>query len=287
MGDQGLRTLSVVAPAFNEEERLPGFLDSVAGPGADAVAATGMELAEVLVVDDGSTDRSREIVRARAQSCPFVRPVVEYDSNRGKGAAVAAGVRSAAGEWILIVDIDLSTPLEELGKLVRAVEAGADVAVGSRRVSGSEVVRGPLHRQLTGWTFSKTVHLLTGLSIHDTQNGFKLLPARLARLLFEEQRCPGFAFDVEILMRAARIGASVTEVPVLYVHDSRSRVQVASASLRMLEEVRRLSDLRPGSAPADNADRDAGWEANAAPDQSRLEPHRDRQRAVEGGGGAA
>lgn len=242
----GLPTLSIVIPAFNEEARLPALLETLAGPAAEIVAAAGFELAEVLIVDDGSEDRTAEMLAAAAGR---LRPVVAADGHGGKGAAVARGVRVAAGDYVLLADADLSTPLGELGKLAAAVGSGVDVAVGSRAVAGAVVERGPAHRRLTGRGFSLVVRLLTGLSVRDTQNGFKLLRTDTARELLAEQLCPGFAFDVELLMRAQQAGLRIAEVPVLYVHDSRSRVRVARASPEMLAEVSRLAlRLRAPSA---------------------------------------
>ncbi|HET6550808.1 MAG TPA: hypothetical protein VFG79_20260, partial [Solirubrobacter sp.] len=136
---------------------------------------------------------------------------------------------------------DLSTPLEELPKLTEAVRGGADVAIGSRHVPGAVVERGPLLRKITGGTFSGAVRVLTGLRLRDTQNGFKLFPAAAAKQLLAAQTCPGFAFDVELLMRADRAGLRIAEVPVLYLHDSRSSVRVASASMEMLKDVGKLA----------------------------------------------
>jgi dolichyl-phosphate beta-glucosyltransferase len=232
-------TLSLVIPAYNEEARLPALLESLAGSAEAAVATAGLELVETLVVDDGSSDRTREILAAASR--PKLRPVLDRTENRGKDASVAEGVGHARGDFVLLADVDLSTPLEELHKLSAAIRDGADLAIGSRAVAGAVVERGPAHRKLTGKVFGATVRAFTGLDVRDTQNGFKLLPAAAARELFSEQLCPGFAFDVELLMRAQRAGMQIAEVPVLYVHDARSRVQVGRASLQMLRDVIVLS----------------------------------------------
>ena len=124
------------------------------------------------------------------------------------------------------------------------------------------VERGPLHRKLLGWGFNGTVRSLTGLEVRDTQCGFKLIPTPIAKRLLEEQLCPGFAFDVELLMRAERAGLRIAEVPVVYVHDSRSRVRVATATFRMLRDVASLSyrlrrepaERGLGGIPADDPD---------------------------------
>jgi glycosyltransferase involved in cell wall biosynthesis len=263
-----MTTLSVVIPAYNEEARLSALLEALASSADAAVEAAGLELLEVLIVDDGSDDRTREILAAA--SLPKLRAVLERSENRGKGASVADGVRKAEGDLVLLADVDLSTPLEELHKLSAAMRQGADIAIGSRAVQGAVVERGPTHRKLTGKAFSATVRALTGLPVRDTQNGFKLLPTEVGKALLAEQLCTGFAFDVELLMRAQRAGLAIVEVPVLYVHDERSRVQVGQASAQMLRDVILLSRrLRPprvassaphgerswlGGLPADDSD---------------------------------
>jgi dolichyl-phosphate beta-glucosyltransferase len=236
-----LKTLSIVIPAYNEEARLPALLEALATTAEAAVAAAGLTLLESLVVDDGSSDRSREVLTAAAEADPRLKPVFAYEENRGKGAAFAAGVRRAEGDYVLLADADLSTPIEELSKLTAAVDGGADVAIGSRAVAGAVVERGPLHRKVLGAGFNRTVRTFTGLRLHDTQCGFKLLPTDLAVRLLNEQLCPGFAFDVELLMRADRAGVQIAEVPVLYLHDTRSRVRVTSASVGMLRDVTKLA----------------------------------------------
>lgn len=242
-----MATLSLVIPAFNEEARLPALLAALAETADAAVEDADLELEEVLIVDDGSTDKTREILAAASQ--PKLRPVLDRRENRGKGASIADGVRRARGDYVLLADVDLSTPLEELRKLSAALRQGADLAVGSRAVPGAVVERGPTLRKLTGKTFSATVRTLTGLDVQDTQNGFKLLSTDIAKELFAEQICAGFAFDVELLMRAQQMGLGIAEVPVLYVHDTRSRVHVGSASVQMLRDVAVLSyRLRPRRA---------------------------------------
>ncbi|HET9591494.1 MAG TPA: glycosyltransferase [Solirubrobacterales bacterium] len=249
-------TLSIVIPAYNEEVRLPALLEKLAAEAEGAAADAGMRLLEVLVVDDGSTDRTRELLTAAAAENERLRPVCAYDRNRGKGAAFAAGVLQAEGDYVLLADVDLSTPLGELSKLTRAIEAGADLAIGSRAVAGAVVERGPVHRKVTGNAFNGAVRLLTGLRVRDTQNGFKLFPTEAVKRYAAAQTCPGFAFDVELLMRADQEGLRIAEVPILYMHDLRSSVNVASASSRMLREVAGLAyrlRLRKGEA-ADSAD---------------------------------
>lgn len=254
----GESTLSLVIPAYNEEVRLPALLETLAAEAGDAVAAAGMRLREVLIVDDGSRDRTRQMLEAAGAESEWLRPVLEFDRNRGKGAAFAAGAARAEGDYVLLADVDLSTPLGELSKLTAAIEAGADIAIGSRAVPGAVVERGPLHRKVLGNTFNGAVRLMTGLRVRDTQNGFKLFPTEPLKRYVAQQTSPGFAFDVELLMRARRDGLRIAEVPILYLHDARSSVRVVSASPRMLQEVAGLAyrlRLRKGAGAADSADR--------------------------------
>jgi glycosyltransferase involved in cell wall biosynthesis len=235
-----VNTLSLVIPAYNEKERIPALLRTLE-TAPEVVEQAGLKLQEVLIVDDGSDDGTKQLLAEAEPTNPLLRPLLQFDQNRGKGAAVASGALEAKADYVLIADVDLSTPLTELGKLVVAIRDGADIAIGSRHVEGAEVDRGPAHRKLLGKAFNGAVRTLTGLDARDTQCGFKLLPTKLAQPLFGVQTCPGFAFDVELLLRADTVGLSIVEVPVIYLHDSRSRVQVASASWQMLKDVCGLS----------------------------------------------
>jgi dolichyl-phosphate beta-glucosyltransferase len=246
-------TLSLIIPAYNEEQRLPALLEALEAEAEPAAAAAGMELVESLIVDDGSEDRTAAILREAAERDRRIVPVHAYEGNRGKGGAFAAGVAHARGDYVLLADVDLSTPLAELPKLSEAIRAGADIAIGSRAVPGAVVERGPRHRKVLGATFNGTVRLLTGLRLRDTQNGFKLFPTEETRRLLAGQTCPGFAFDVELLMRADQAGMEIAEVPIRYVHDERSSVRVGSASMEMLRDVSRLAYRLRLRRPGDRA----------------------------------
>jgi len=281
-------SLSIVIPAFNEEQRLPRLIEELAKSAEATAAASGFSFLEGVIVDDGSSDSTPDLLREAAAAHPFVR-LVRSNANRGKGAAIAAGVHAARGDYALLTDIDLSTPLSDLCHLARAVHEGADIAIGSRVVGNSVVKDAPVYRKRLGQGFNLTVRALTGLSFGDTQCGFKLLATPAARELLAVQICRGWAYDVELLMRARLAGLEVVEVPVTYVHDPRSQMRVASASVRMLLAVIELSlRLRTRGRldrSADEPNRDPRRDADAGRNQPRLEPHRQGKQLVEGGRG--
>jgi dolichyl-phosphate beta-glucosyltransferase len=218
------------------------------------LGAEGLELEEIVIVDDGSADRTPAMLLEAASSDHLFVPLLR-GTNEGKGAALAAGVRQARGELTLLCDVDLSTPLGEIGKLYERLEAGADIAIGSRDIPGS-VVEAPEHRKHIGRAFNLMVRRLTGLPFKDTQCGFKLMTTAIARSLVEGQLVKGFAFDVEMLMRARARGGSIAEVPVTYIHDKDSKVNPLSASPRMAFDVLRLAyrlrRSRRGCGPGDD-----------------------------------
>ena len=233
-------TVSVVVPAFNEESRLPRLLHAVEATGSEEFAKAGLRLLEVIVVDDGSTDDTPRVL-SEASDLPWLRPVITRKPNVGKGSAVRRGVRRAHGELLLICDTDLATPLREVSKLRRALANGADVAIGSRALDPRLEREMPHYRRLAGRAFNFGMRVLTGLPFRDTQCGFKLMPTAVAQSLLREQLVAGFAFDVEILMRARNAGLRVEEVPVVYVHDHDTRVTMASATAQMGRDVIRLA----------------------------------------------
>jgi dolichyl-phosphate beta-glucosyltransferase len=234
-------TISLVIPSYNEERRLPRLAAALRDSAADDLAAVGLDLVEAIVVDDGSLDTSSDVLRQEAATTPGLTPLIRKGANEGKGAAVAAGTKLATGDLVLISDVDLATPLGEAGELYAAIAAGADIAIGSRALDPSLVTGIPLRRRVMGRAFNTLVRAVSGLPYRDTQCGFKLLRTRVARELLAEQVTPGFAFDVELLMRARRAGLRVTEVPVEYHHDPDSSIAAASASLRMAWDVARLA----------------------------------------------
>jgi len=202
----------VVVPAFNEAERLPRALERIASYLTGH--AGGYEL---LVVDDGSTDATAE--RAAAAGATVVRNEI----NRGKGFAVRRGMRAARGGRRLMTDADLSTPIEELGRLAARMDEGYD----SRAVPGARIeVRQPFYRENMGRLFNLFVRALALPGLRDTQCGFKLFTAAAADEVFSAARLDGFSFDVEALFLARKRGYRIAEVPVVWRNDAASRVSL-------------------------------------------------------------
>jgi dolichyl-phosphate beta-glucosyltransferase len=232
------RSLSVVIPAFNEEDRLPRTL-----PRIHAYLADRGYDAEIIVVDDGSRDRTSERVEALRPSLPMVR-LRTHAKNTGKDFAVFAGVREATRETILFTDADLSTPIEDVDRLWSAYDRGFDVVVGSRRRPDSEIpVPQPVHRRVMGHVFNGMVSLFCIRGIRDTQCGFKLFRTEVIRRIAPRLRTQGFAFDVEILMRARAMGYRIAEVGVRWSDDRASRIRPIHDSSRMLLQLLRMRGL--------------------------------------------
>ena len=230
--------LSLVIPAYNEEERIGETLRDV-----DAYLARQDYEAEVVVVDDGSGDATASAAQAAS---PEVR-LITYQPNRGKGHAVRTGMRAAAGDYRVFYDADGSTPIHEIERLWPRFEAGADVVIGSRSLPDSDVqVRQHILRQSMGRTFNVFVKLLLGAPYIDTQCGFKGLTADATEVVFSRQRLNGFCFDAELLYIARKHGLRIDEVPVRWINSPDSRVRVVGDSLGMFcDLVRvRLNDAR-------------------------------------------
>jgi len=224
--------LSVVIPAFNEANRLRPSLEK-----ALAYLARRGDPFEILVVDDGSRDRTaavaREVGDARIQ-------VVQLDRNRGKGAAVKAGILASTGRKVLITDADFSTPIEELEK-IEAHLATHTLVVGSRAVADADVrERQPFYRELMGKSFNRIIHLLGVRGIRDTQCGFKLVEGEAGRRLATLLTVERFAYDVELVWLARRLGYAIAEVGVVWINSPDSRVSPVSSSLGALLDVIRF-----------------------------------------------
>lgn len=219
-------SLSIVIPAFNEELRLPESLRSLARYLAETRQFAPVE---VIVVDDGSDDRTGEVARGETQSLADAGAsltVMRNASNRGKGYSVRRGLVESQHDWRLFTDADLSAPIEELESLARdALSGDCDLAIGSRALDRSLIgAHQPFYREAMGRVFNLHVRLLTGLRIEDTQCGFKLFSGRAASEIAARQRLDRFGFDVEQLFLARKLGFKVAEVPVRWDNSADSRV---------------------------------------------------------------
>jgi dolichyl-phosphate beta-glucosyltransferase len=232
MKPAGTPRWSVVIPAFNEARRLPLYLNEVVAYFEDR-----HEPYEVLVVDDGGTDGTSDVVTAMAREHPTVRGL-RNERNAGKGAAVRRGMLAAAGRYRLFTDADGSTPIAELERLEEALAAGADVAIGSRALTdpGVSVVARP-HRVLAGKLFAWTVRRLGLSGIADSQCGFKVFSDVAAEDLFGRLRTRGFGFDVELLLMAQRSGYRVAEIAVNWTHQPGGKVRVLGNGPGMLWQI--------------------------------------------------
>jgi len=225
--------LSVVIPAHNEAERIGPTLERVL-----AYLRRQQYSWEMVVVDDVSTDATAEVVARYQRDEGRVR-LVQRTADPGKGAAVQAGMLAARGGWGLFSDADLSTPIEELEKLLDAVEReGYDIAIGSRGLPQSDLrVRQPWYREAMGRGFNLMVRMIALRRFMDTQCGFKLFRGEVVGDLFRRQTIMGFAFDVEILYLALKRGLRVKEVPVTWINSPRSKVDPVRDSLRMARDM--------------------------------------------------
>lgn len=224
--------ISVIIPAYNEQWRLPPtLLDCV-----DFLDGRGVPY-EVIVVDDGSVDGTVEVVKKFARMHPGVK-VISIGANRGKGNAVRMGMHAAVGNRRIFIDADGSTPFQEIVRLERALDAGAEVAIGSRAVYSTETkIETRWYRKYLGRSFNACVNALILPGVADTQCGFKMFTAPAASFLFRHQTSSGFSFDVEILYLARRAGLSVAEVPINWINIPGSKVNLILDALRMFRDI--------------------------------------------------
>jgi len=215
--------LSLVLPAYNEALRLPPYLtairqylDGASHAGllpADLVQRERMSY-EVLVVDDGSSDRTAEMVDASSRDWPQLR-LIQHTANCGKGAAVRTGVLASRGRRVLFADADGATPIDQEARLRKALRDGADLAIGSRLLPAEDITiaRNPL-RAWIGQVFARVAAGMLRLTVRDTQCGFKMFRGDAARSLFAQVRDNGYLFDLELLVRAQGRGLRIVEVPI-------------------------------------------------------------------------
>ncbi len=206
--------LSIVIPAYNESARIEATLARV----LECVESRHWN-AEILVVDDGSTDTTVPIVQAWMTRHPTLH-LVKNPGNRGKGYSVRNGLLQASGEIVMFTDADLSAPIEEATRLIDAIDAGADVAIGSRWLDKQkQTVHQPLYRRFFGRCFNWVTRRIIGLPFKDTQCGFKAFRRDAAQIIFRLQTIERWGFDPEILFIARKLKYKVVEVPVTWGHD--------------------------------------------------------------------
>jgi glycosyltransferase involved in cell wall biosynthesis len=225
--------LSIIIPAHNEEHRLPESLNRIF-----RFLDTQSYEAEVLVVENGSSDRTAEIASGFCADHPNLR--VLRESQAGKGLAVRRGMLSAQGEYRFICDADLSMPIEEVNRFLPSRLGDFDIAIGSREVPGAVRYNEPLYRHLIGRGFNWLVRLLTIPAIQDTQCGFKCFRAPVAQDLFTRQVLDGWTFDVEVLFIAQRFQYRIVEVPIPWYFNPGSRVRLLRDTWVMFSDLFRI-----------------------------------------------
>jgi dolichyl-phosphate beta-glucosyltransferase len=259
---------SIVIPAYNEAKRVSRALEPILA----FIEAKSWD-AEIIVVNDGSTDGTADVVREFQSHHSAVR-LIDNPVNHGKGQAIRDGVRWATGDIILFADADNSTPIEDGEKLVQAIQDGADIAIGSRWVDRKlQLQPQPWYRLLNGRLYNLFLRGILGLDYKDTQNGFKAFTSYAAKTIFALQRIGGWGFDAEVLYLAAKFGMTVREVPVEYTYYAEgSKIRPYRDGAKMLAELLKVRWY--GLTGAYSRDDSAGTTAreqvpNVAPLQER------------------
>lgn len=231
--------LSIIIPAYNEEERLPKSLEQVA-----AFVEKQDYGIEVIVIDNNSTDRTPEIAGGFSAEHAYARTI--HEPQQGKGIAVKSGMLAGQGEYLFVCDADFSMPVEEISKFMPPQMDGYDVAIASRELPESRRVGEPEYRHLMGRVYNLIVRLFAIPKVHDTQCGFKSFRYEVAQDVFPYQTIHGWGFDVEVLFIALKRGYKLEEVPITWYYMPQSRVQPMRDSINMFLEVLkvRMNDRR-------------------------------------------
>jgi len=233
------KSISIVIPAYNEAERIGPTIKTI-----NDYFSQKTRSFEILVIDDGSEDNTSDVVLDSAKRIESVK-LLGSSINEGKGSSVRKGMINAAHDLILLSDADLSTPIEEFEKLFPWIQDGYDIAIGSRGMKESEIIlRQPWYREMMGKTFNLLVRMLIDNDFKDTQCGFKLFRHEVAKRIFEASKINGFAFDVEVLFIAKKMGYRAKEVPIRWIDSPRSKVNILRDPLRMFLDLLRIKIKR-------------------------------------------
>ncbi|MBN1120418.1 MAG: glycosyltransferase family 2 protein [Anaerolineae bacterium] len=233
MTTQDRPLLSIIIPAYNEQERLPTSLDQL----VEFTARQDYGI-EVIVVNNNSSDKTSEIAADYASRYDCIQALDE--PRQGKGAAVNTGIMAGKGDYLFVCDADFSMPVEEISKFMPPALNGYDIAIASRELPDSRRIDEPAYRHLMGRVFNFIVRVLAIPEIQDTQCGFKVFSREVAKKVFPMQTIDGWAFDVEILFIAQRLGYSIVEVPITWHYMPQSRISPLRDSINMLLEVIRV-----------------------------------------------
>jgi dolichyl-phosphate beta-glucosyltransferase len=225
--------LSIIVPAYNEEDRLPQSLNKIL-----QFIQEQDYISEIILVENGSHDRTLEI--ARAFSAHFSMIKVFHESQKGKGLAVKTGMLQAGGDYRFICDVDLSMPVEDINRFLPPAVSDADVAIASREAPGAQRFDEPEYRHLIGRVFNTLVKLIALPGLQDTQCGFKCFKGDVAERLFPHLTITGWTFDVELLFMARKLGYRIREIPIHWYYHPHSKVHVLRDSLRMSLDLLRI-----------------------------------------------
>ena len=224
--------LSIVIPAYNEQNRLPGTLEKVLH-----FLEQQSFSSEVIVVENGSMDATYEIAQQFAKQHENLRVI---QSERGKGAAVQRGMLAAKGDYRFMCDADLSMPVEEIIKFIPPVLQNFDIAIASREAKGAVRYNEPSYRHLGGRGINFLIQTLILPGLNDTQCGFKCFRAGVAEDIFKRQTLLGWSFDIELLYIARRHGYRIVEIPIHWYHFSESKVSALRDAVRMIQDIFRI-----------------------------------------------
>jgi dolichyl-phosphate beta-glucosyltransferase len=225
--------LSIIIPAHNEGNRLPQTLEQVF-----AFLKTQHDTAEVIVIENGSTDQTLEVARDFASRHDNLHVI--HSDERGKGRAVRTGMLAARGQYRFMCDADLSMPIEELSRFLPPAQPNVQIAIGSREAPGAVRYNEPRYRHLGGRAINLMIRLLALPGLNDTQCGFKLFRADIAEDLFERQTLLGWSFDIEVLFIARRRRYRIVEVPIDWYFNPHTKLSAVRDAIRMMQDILRI-----------------------------------------------